>query len=91
MAQEDNPARNVINASEFRTKCLKLLDEVAASGEEIVITKRGKPIARLVPYRNRPESIFGIDRQSMRIQGDIVAPLNVEWEAMQDDQSEHES
>ena len=80
----------MINASEFRTKCLRLLDEVAASSEEIVITKRGKPIARLVPYRNRPESIFGIDREFMRIQGDIVAPLNVEWEAMQDDQSEHE-
>ena len=44
-----------IKASEFKTKCLKLMDEVAASGEEIVITKNGRPVSRLVPYREEPK------------------------------------
>jgi prevent-host-death family protein len=36
-----------IKASEFKAKCLKLIDEVAQSGEALVITKRGKPIVRV--------------------------------------------
>ena len=52
------------------------LDEV-----EIVITKRGTPVARLVPHRERPKSLFGADRGRMRIVGDIISPLDVEWEA----------
>ncbi len=71
-----------IMASEFRTKCLKLMDEVAQTGEEIVITKRGRPIARLVPYRQRPETLFGIDSGKVKILGDIVAPIDVEWDAV---------
>ena len=39
-----------IKASEFKAKCLKLMDEVAESGEEIVITKNGRPVSKLVPY-----------------------------------------
>ena len=40
-----------IKASEFKAKCLKLMDEVADSGGEIVITKNGRPVSRLVPYQ----------------------------------------
>ena len=43
------PHARAITASELRTHCLRLMDEVNDSGEEIVITKRGKPICRLVP------------------------------------------
>ena len=70
-----------IKASEFKARCLKLMEEVAQSGEEIVITKRGRPVSRLVPYRQRPERWFGADRDIIRIHGDIVGPLDVEWEA----------
>ena len=56
------PGPRTIKASEFKAKCLKLMDEVAESGEEIVITKHGRPISRLAPYREKPESLFGIDR-----------------------------
>ena len=38
-----------IPAGEFKAKCLALLDEVAETGEEIIVTKRGKPVARVVP------------------------------------------
>ncbi len=68
-----------IKASEFKAKCLKLMDEVAESGEEIVITKNGRPVSKLVPYRKKPESLFGIDKGRIQILGDIVSPMPVEW------------
>ena len=42
-------AARTIKASEFKAKCLKLMDEVAESGEEIIITKNGRPVSRLMP------------------------------------------
>jgi prevent-host-death family protein len=41
-----------INASTFKARCLRLLDEVSRTGEELVILKRGRPVARLVPARD---------------------------------------
>ncbi len=70
-----------IKASEFKATCLRLMDEVARSGEEIVITKNGRPTARLLPYRKRFGEWFGADRDRIEIIGDIVSPLDVEWEA----------
>lgn len=74
-----------IGVSEFRERCSKLIDDVTASGDEIIITKRGRPLARLISFRALPESLFGIDKRNMRILGDIVEPLDVEWEALRDD------
>ena len=73
-----------ITATEFRARCLQLMDEVAQSGEEIVITKRGRPVSRLVPWREQPEVVFGANRDSIRIHGDIVDALDVDWEAEAD-------
>ena len=73
-----------IKASEFKAKCLKLMDEVAETGEEIVITKNGRPVSRLTPYREKPKSWFGVDRDRIQILGDIIAPIDVEWEAEAD-------
>ncbi len=69
-----------IKASEFKATCLKLMDEVAESGAEVVITKNGKPVSRLVPYRQRPKSLFGCLRGVMEITGDIMSPLDDEWD-----------
>ena len=73
-----------IKASEFKAKCLKLMDEVAENGEEIVITKNGKPVAKLTAYRERPKTLFGIDKDRLIILGDIISPIDVEWEAEAD-------
>ena len=70
-----------IKASEFKAKCLKLMDHVADSGHQIIITKNGRPISRLVPYREKPKSLFGIDRGRIEILGDVVEPVETEWEA----------
>ena len=68
-----------IKASEFKAKCLKLMDEVAESGEEIVITKNGRPVSRLTPYRGKSQMTFGRNRNNIRILGDIVEPMPAEW------------
>ena len=70
-----------IKASEFKAKCLKLMDEVAENGEEIVITKNGKPVAKLTAFHERPKTLFGIDKGRLKILGDIISPIDVEWEA----------
>ena len=70
-----------IKASEFKARCLKLMDEVADNGAEIVITKNGRPVSRLIPYRKKPDTLFGIDRGKLEIHGDIDEPLDVAWEA----------
>lgn len=82
MATHDDNLTDVrtIKASEFKAKCLKLMDEVADSGVEIVITKNGRPVSRLVPYRDEEPSMFGRDRDRIRILGDIISPLEVDWD-----------
>ena len=68
-----------IKASEFKAKCLKLMDEVAATGEPIEITKDAKPVARLVPPLRRAKSPFGLHKGQIKILGDIIEPIDVEW------------
>ena len=70
-----------VKASEFKAKCLKLMDEVAETGKEIVITKNGRPVSRLIPHHERPETLFGIDKGKLEIVGDITEPIDVEWKA----------
>ena len=71
-----------IGAGEFKAKCLHLLDEVAEQRAPLVITKRGKPIAKLVPIDGEPAGdIFGCMAGTIEILGDIVGtPLDEsEW------------
>jgi prevent-host-death family protein len=81
-SKDKSTGPRTIKASEFKARCLQLMDEVADSGEEIVITKNGRPVSRLVPYRKKPENLFGIDRGIIQIHGDIVEPIDVEWNAV---------
>lgn len=77
-----------IKASEFKAKCLRLMDEVAESGEEIVITKNGQPVSRLLPYREKTRLAFGRNRDNIRVLGDIVEPMPAEWFEAVDDSDE---
>jgi prevent-host-death family protein len=74
---------STIQASEFKAKCLALMDRVARTGETITITKNGKPIAELRPHRPpRASSLIGLHRGRIEISGDIVEPVGAElWEA----------
>jgi prevent-host-death family protein len=63
-----------IPAGEFKAKCLALMDEVAATGDEIVITKRGKPVARL-----KAERPYGPNEPDMS--GTLTFAADGEWES----------
>ena len=82
MDSDNNNTSRTIKASDFKAKCLKLLDEVADTNEEIIITKNGKPVAKLTPYKQRPKSPFGLNKGRYEIIGDLDdALLDVEWDA----------
>ena len=78
-----------IPAGEFKAKCLKLIDEVRDTGEALIITKHGKPVAKPAPVEGagpeKPKTLFGCMKGSITILGDIIEPIDVEWEAMKDD------
>ncbi len=73
-----------IKASEFKAKCLKLMDQVAETGETLVITKNGHPVAELRPIKKRVDTLFGLHKGHIRVKGDIVSPLDVEWEVLKE-------
>lgn len=71
-------------AGEFKAKCLKLLDQVAADRQPLVITKHGRPVAQLVPMPAQERiDPFGAMRGSVVWMGDVISPLENEWEAGQ--------
>lgn len=71
-----------MEASEFEAECRRLLDEVAAGSGEIVIAKKGRAVCRLVPADAPKSAPVGKYREWIDSTGDIVAPVDVEWEAV---------
>jgi len=65
-----------IQASKFRAKCFALIDHVARTGQIIVVTKHGRPVAELRPHRpQRVKSLFGLYKGRIAIHGDIISPV----------------
>lgn len=77
-------AMRTMKASEFKAKCLAVMDEVAATGEPVTITKNGKPVVELVASRTeRVSDPFGMHKGQTIILGDIISPVGEdEWEAL---------
>ncbi|MBW1980510.1 MAG: type II toxin-antitoxin system Phd/YefM family antitoxin [Deltaproteobacteria bacterium] len=71
-----------ITAAEFRKNCFKILDAVHQTRKEVVITKRGKPIARLVSYEEVPKAdpLIGSLLGQGETVGDLTEPLEDVWE-----------
>ncbi|MEK7477383.1 MAG: type II toxin-antitoxin system prevent-host-death family antitoxin [Candidatus Coatesbacteria bacterium] len=67
-----------VPAGEFKAKCLALLDRVARTGEPIVVTKRGRPVASVVAVK--PVDTAWL-RGAATYVGDIITPLDEKWEA----------
>jgi prevent-host-death family protein len=66
-----------IPAGKFKVHCLAIMDEVQAKRQAVVITKRGKPVAKLVPIEQEKDDIFGFfkGKGKVEIKGDIVGPI----------------
>jgi prevent-host-death family protein len=64
-----------IAAGEFKAKCLSLLDQVEKTRQEIVVTKRGRPVAKVVPMDAERPQIWGRMEGTFKILGDIVSPI----------------
>jgi prevent-host-death family protein len=61
-------------AGEFKVHCLAVMDEVQSKRESILITKRGKPVAKLVPVDGAKDDIFGFLKGKVTTLGDVVSP-----------------
>jgi prevent-host-death family protein len=76
-----------VGAAEFKANCLRLMNEVQAGGEPITVTKRGKPVAMMVPPtpERKPvtESLFGCMKGTVTVVGDWdeTEPVDPDWEA----------
>ncbi|MEK6607237.1 MAG: type II toxin-antitoxin system Phd/YefM family antitoxin [Myxococcota bacterium] len=78
-------AASLLAASDFKARCLAILDQVQAEGREFVITKRGRPVARVVPERAIRRSLRGAGKGLVEIRGDIVhCDWSGEFEALGD-------
>ena len=75
-------------AAEFKAKCLQLMERVRQRREEIVITKRGVPVAKLVPLPSpkRKKGILGFLQDQFDIVGDIASPITPgeKWETLEE-------
>ena len=70
-----------IAAGKFKAECLRLMDEVNQTKEDIIVTKRGKPVAKLVPFQNSKTSpVFGFLKDTISEQGDLINPVDEQWE-----------
>ncbi len=73
-----------IGAAEFKARCLTLMEDVRSTREPLIITKRGKPVAKLVPVDNKKDNWIGRLNGKFKITGDIVSPIVPleDWEAL---------
>lgn len=75
-----------ISISEFKATCLAVLDRVKRTGRPVLVTRRGEPIAQVIPPLplERPKSWLGCMAGSVQVPGDIVSPVadENEWEAL---------
>jgi prevent-host-death family protein len=72
---------NSVGATEFKAHCLALLDQVAQDRVPIIVTKHGRPVARVIPYVEDGGRAFGLLAGTVQAGDDLVAPIGEDWEA----------
>jgi len=73
--------KKVMQAGQFKAQCLKVMDEVKITGQELVITKHHVPIVRLCPIKKNEKSLFGRMKGTVHIHGDITQSIDEIWDA----------
>jgi len=71
---------NRVAISEFKAHCLEILKNLEKSKTSIIITKRNKPIATVSSFQKQKASIFGMMKNKGEVKGDIISPIDEEWE-----------
>ncbi len=71
-------------AAKFKARCLRVMDEVRSTREAVLITKKGKAVAKLVPAETGSDDVFGCMKGQFKIAGDILAPVvpPEDWDAL---------
>jgi prevent-host-death family protein len=70
-----------VPAADFKTHCLQLIEQVRQERGEVVITRYGRPVAKLVPYEEAPVSMIGYLAGSVTEYGDLISPIEEAWDA----------
>jgi prevent-host-death family protein len=70
-----------VSTSQLKARCSELIERVEQRREEVIVTRRGRAVAKLVPIEGARRSLFGFTRGAITIRGDLIAPVEVEWEA----------
>ena len=68
-----------VKASEFKATCLRLMDEVAETGDPVVITKNGRPVSKLVPFREPLRSLWVLHAGRLELVDDLVEGTGEVW------------
>jgi prevent-host-death family protein len=80
--------QETITISKFKATCLRLLDNVKKTGKTILVTRKGEPIAMVIPPPPppKPEKWLGCMKDRIKISGDIISPVleEKEWEVLKD-------
>jgi prevent-host-death family protein len=79
--QQQAPGGEWVSAADFKAHCLALIDKVRQERSEVVVTRYGKPVARLVPYEAQAPSIFGFLAGTVTRYSDVVSPIDEAWDA----------
>ena len=73
-----------IPAAQFKARCLELMDDVSKRRQEFIITRHGKPVAKLVPIQEEEMDIFGYLKDTVTSYGDLISPVDELWDALQE-------
>jgi prevent-host-death family protein len=68
-------AMKQMRASVFKARCLSVIREIQATGEPVLVTKRGKPVVKVVPVESEKDNLFGFMAGEFKISGDIESPV----------------
>jgi prevent-host-death family protein len=81
MTMDRRNAVKHIAAGTFKARCLAVMKKVQATGEPVIVTKRGRPVVKVVPAQPERNDIFGLMMGKVKIVGDIESPIPAEWES----------
>lgn len=74
--------RDTVTATEFKARCLALLEEVRRTRRRLLVTRHGRPVAEISPYASRSSAASNPLRGSILHQGDLVTPVDIRWNSV---------